>query len=110
MMTLRVSAVFLQAYGYGLDMLLLQADSLHTNYITALTFVLSHTVFLRKRLFFDTLEQILYGTCNSTSNVINYVCHSLCNDLLLIFLAVGSRKFIIIKRSFSFKSYSFKLF
>ena len=42
--------------------------------------------------------------------MINYVCHSLCNDLILIFLAVGSRKFIIIKRSFSFKPYSFKLF
>ena len=34
----------------------------------------------------ETLAQILYGTCNSTSYVINYVCpHSLCDDLPLIF-------------------------
>ena len=37
-------------------------------------------------LFAYILERILYDACNFTSNVLNYVCHSFLNVLLLVFI------------------------
>ena len=46
--------------------------------------------------------QILCDTCNSTSNVIDDVHHSFWMFSFWFFIAVGSRNFIFIKRSFIF--------
>ena len=58
----------------------------------------------------ETLAQILYGTCNSTSYVINYVCpHSLCDDLPLIFFVQLVAAYNISKGDIFFKTYRHRL-
>ena len=94
------SVVSLQAYGYNPNTPLLPVMLIHTSYIVVSISVLSLVFSFRKPLFSGILGRTQCGTCNSTLSVINYVCHSLCNDLLLIIFAVGSRKIIIIKRRF----------
>ena len=58
---------------------LLQVFSLPSIRIVALISSLSLLVFHNKKLFFDISAQIQYGTCNSTSYVINYLRH-LCSS------------------------------
>ena len=58
----------------------------------------------------ETLAQILYGTCNSTSYVINYVCpHSFCDDLPLIFFVQLVAAYNISKGDIFFKTYRHRL-
>ena len=52
--------------------------------------------------FVEHLSTIFWGKYN-------YVCHSLCDDLLLIIFAVGSRNLIIIKRSSFFKAHRYAI-
>ena len=103
-------AVSLPKCEYDPDTLLLPTGLLRTNYTIVLRFAQSPVALFRRTLSYDIWGQIQCGTCNFTSNVINYVCHSLCDDLLLIIFAVGSRNLIIIKRSSFFKTHRYKLF
>ena len=65
---------------------------------------------LHRRFFFGISVQILHGTCNSISYVINYVCHSLWLTSFWFVCAVGSRTFIISKGVFIFKNHRHSLF
>ena len=103
-------AVSLLKCEYDPDTLLLPTGLLRTNYTIVLRFDQSPIALFRRTLSYDIWGQIQCGTCNSTSNVINYVCHSLCDDLLLIIFAVCSRNLIIIKRRSFFKTHRYKLY
>lgn len=67
-------------------------------------------LFLQTLLFAYILERILYDACNFTSNVLNYVCHSFLNVLLLVFIfGFADLNFIIPKGVFFFKNYMFNI-
>ena len=68
--------VFLTAYGYDLDTLLLLLCLSFSNCIMSLKSLLSLVSFLHRTPSFDTLVQTRYDICNSNLCVINYVCHS----------------------------------
>ena len=67
-------------------------------------FLLPQTLF-----FYDISAQIQYDTCNSTSNVLNYVCHSPWMSSFWFLFWVCRPQFIIPKGVFIFKNYMFNI-
>ena len=76
-------AVFLPTYGYDQDSIRLQWSLLLFDHIIILISSQCQPVFFHKSLSYDTLEQTLYDTYNSTLCVLNCYCLSLDSPPLL---------------------------